>query len=103
MTLLADLMLLLGTLFLFLAAVGLLRMPDVFTRLQAGTKAATLGALALLAGLTLLEPSWWPRTLLIALFLLLTSPVSSSTIARATLLSGQRPWRKGEREQGGDA
>ena len=60
-----DVLLLLGAVFAFLAALGLLRMPDVYNRIQAGTKAATLGALALLAGTALLRPDWWPRLLAI--------------------------------------
>lgn len=103
MTLLADLLLLLGALFLFLGALGLYRMPDVYTRIQAGTKAATLGVLALLLGIALHQPDWSARLLLIALFVLLTSPVGSSTIARAALLSGLRPWSRTDKSTEGDA
>jgi len=98
MSLLADLVLLAGAAFMFLASLGLLRMPDVYTRLQAGTKAATLGALALLLGLALAQPGWALKLLVIALFVMLTSPVSSSTIARATELAGMRPWQRSRGE-----
>lgn len=91
MTLLGDVFLLTGAVFMFLAALGLLRMPDVYTRLQAGTKAATLGSLALLVGIGFHYPAWGPKLLLIAFFILLTSPVGSSTIARAARLCGQLP------------
>ena len=83
MTLLGDLFLLTGAIFMFLAALGLIRMPDVYTRLQAGTKAATLGSIALLIGVGFHYPAWGFKLLLIALFILLTSPVGSSTVARA--------------------
>jgi multicomponent Na+:H+ antiporter subunit G len=92
MSTIGDLLLLLGAAFLFLGALGLLRMPDVYTRIQAGTKAVTLGSLAMLIGLAVQHPGWWPKLLLIALFVLLTSPLGSSTIARAARLSGLRPW-----------
>lgn len=84
--------LLIGAAFLFLAALGLVRMPDVYNRIQAGTKASTLGALAVLAGVAVHHPAWLPKILLIALFILLTSPVASSTIARAAHLAGLQPF-----------
>jgi len=82
---------LMGSAFLCLGALGLLRMPDVYNRIQAGTKATTLGSLALLAGIGFLNPAWTPKLLIIAGFILLTSPVGSSTLARAALLAGIQP------------
>ncbi|MGB5736981.1 MAG: monovalent cation/H(+) antiporter subunit G [Thiohalocapsa sp.] len=93
MRLIADLFLLLGALFLLLGALGLVRMPDVYNRIQAGTKSVTLGAVSFLLGVALLHPSWWAKLLCIAGFILFTSPVGSSTIARAVYLAGVRPWR----------
>ncbi|MBT3309119.1 MAG: Na+/H+ antiporter subunit G [Gammaproteobacteria bacterium] len=93
--LLADLFLLLGGLFLFLGALGLIRMPDVYNRIQAGTKAVTLGTLALLLGVGLHQPTWWPKLLVLAILILVTNPVGSSTLARAFLRSGIEPWKKG--------
>lgn len=93
MRLIADLFLLIGAAFACLGALGLVRMPDVYTRIQAGTKAVTLGALAFLIGAALLFPQWWAKLLCILGFILFTSPVSSSTIARAIHLSGIKPWR----------
>jgi multicomponent Na+:H+ antiporter subunit G len=99
MRLVADLFLLSGALFVFLAALGLIRMPDVYNRIQAGTKAATLGVIAILIGVGLLYPQWWAKLLCIAGFVLFTSPVGSSTIARAIYLSGVRPWKKEVRSE----
>ncbi len=93
MKLAGDLFLLLGAVFCFLGALGLLRMPDVYNRLQAGTKAVTLGAMAILIGIGLHHPTWWSNLLMIALLVLFTNPVSSATIARACLVAGLRPWR----------
>ena len=95
MNLLADLLLLLGGTVTAIGGLGLLRMPDVYNRLQAGTKAATLGALALLLGIALHHPDWWPKLLVIAGFMLFTNPVSSSTIARAARSAGIPVWSKG--------
>lgn len=92
MRLIADLLLLVGGAFSLLGALGLLRMPDVYNRIQAGTKAGTLGALCFLLGAGLLYPDWWAKLLAIAGFILFTNPVGSATIARALYLSGVRPW-----------
>ena len=94
MNYLGNLLLLVGAVFCFLGALGLLRMPDVYTRIQAGTKAVTLGSLAIVLGVAARQPEWWPKLLVIAAFILLTNPVGSSTIARALLRAGVRAWRK---------
>ncbi|KRT56217.1 multisubunit sodium/proton antiporter, MrpG subunit [endosymbiont of Ridgeia piscesae] len=94
MRLLADIFLLIGAAFTFLGALGLLRMPDVYNRIQAGTKAVTLGSLSILLGIALLFPDWWSKLLVIAGFILLTNPIGSSTIARALLVAGVKPWQK---------
>ena len=99
MRLLADLVLLVGAAFSLLGALGLLRMPDVYNRIQAGTKAVTLGALAFLLGIGLLYPQWWSKLLCLAGFILFTNPVGSSTIARSFYIAGVRPWRE-ERPRG---
>jgi multicomponent Na+:H+ antiporter subunit G len=93
--LLADIFLLVGGFFMFLGALGLLRMPDVYNRIQAGTKAVTLGTLSFLIGIALLYPGWWAKLLCIAALIMFTNPVSSSTIARALYLAGVRPWQHG--------
>ena len=92
MKLVADLLLLLGAAFSCLGALGLIRMPDVYNRLQAGTKSVTLGAMAILAGIGLHHPDWWPNLLIIGILILFTNPVGSASIARAALLTGIRPW-----------
>ncbi len=92
MTIFGNIFLLIGSTFLFLGALGLVRMPDVYNRIQAGTKATTLGILAILIGVALHHPTWLPKLVLIGLFILLTSPVASSTIARAAHLVGLRPF-----------
>ncbi|MFK5971574.1 MAG: monovalent cation/H(+) antiporter subunit G [Candidatus Marithrix sp.] len=78
MIIIENIFILIGTVFLFLGALGLVRMPNVYNRIQAGTKAATLSVLAILLGVAFHHPAWLPKILLIALFILLTS-----TIARA--------------------
>ena len=53
-----SIIILAGAFFHFSAGVGLLRMPDTYTRIQAGTKASTLGNILVLAGLGFYHPDW---------------------------------------------
>lgn len=77
-----------GLFFFWVSGLGLIRMPDLFTRMHAGTKATTLGSLLMLLGAAALEPAWAPKLLILALFTLLTNPLSSSVLARAAYRSG---------------
>ena len=78
----------LGTLFLLLGGLGLYRMPDTFTRIQAGTKATTLGTLLALFGVALMMPAWAIKLFLIILFIMFTNPLSSQYLARAAHRAG---------------
>ena len=83
-----------GSAFALLAAVGLLRMPDVFTRMQASTKASTLGLGCLLLGaaLQLGDFASLIRVVSIGAFVLLTTPVAGHVIARASYLADVPLW-----------
>lgn len=87
-------LLVLGATFALLASIGVLRMPDVFTRMQASTKASTLGLGCLLASLVLRNPELWflIRAASIGAFMLLTSAVAAHVIARAAALGGAPLW-----------
>ncbi|MFP4023149.1 MAG: monovalent cation/H(+) antiporter subunit G [Thiohalospira sp.] len=74
---------LIGAIFIFLGALGLVRMPDLFNRIQAGTKASTLGTFLSLIGLLLITPQWWGKLILLMIFILITNPVSSHVLARS--------------------
>ena len=84
-----------GATLALLAAVGVLRMPDVFTRMQASTKASTLGLGCLLAGLALQHPevSVVLRAGSIGAFMMLTTAVAAHVIARAAALTGAPLWK----------
>jgi multicomponent Na+:H+ antiporter subunit G len=81
--LIGALIVLAGSIFLLLAALGLLRMPDFYTRIQAGTKASTLGTILTFIGLAFLIPDWIGKLLVLILFILITNPISSHVLARA--------------------
>jgi multicomponent Na+:H+ antiporter subunit G len=77
-----------GTIFLFLGSLGIFRMPDVYNRLQAGTKCTTLGAFLTIIGVGIIHPEWFWKTLIIALFILTTNPISNHALGRASRKSG---------------
>lgn len=81
--LIGSILILVGAFFLFSAGLGMLRMPDAFTRIQAGTKASTLGNMLVLAGLGFYHPGWSLKLLIIVYFVLMTNPISSHALARA--------------------
>jgi multicomponent Na+:H+ antiporter subunit G len=78
-----SLLILGGAFFLLSAGLGMLRMPDVYTRMQAGTKASTLGTMLVLAGLAILHPGWTLKLVIVVYFVLMTNPISSHALARA--------------------
>jgi multicomponent Na+:H+ antiporter subunit G len=73
-----------GILFVSLGIFGLFRMPDVYTRMHAGSKAIAIGVPMLLLSVTLLAPlSIGLRSIAIMAFLFLTAPVATFASARA--------------------
>ncbi|MEM9915432.1 MAG: monovalent cation/H(+) antiporter subunit G [Planctomycetota bacterium] len=80
----------LGCLLVLLASVGLLRMPDAYTRMQAASKASKLGAALVLAGgaMGLGDPPAIVRTVVAVVFLALTMPVAAHLLGRAAARTG---------------
>lgn len=92
------LFLLIGTFFIFSSAVGIIRFPDVFTRLHAATKAPTLGIASILIAafiyLYIVENLVSGKLLLAIFFILLTSPVAGHMLSRAAHRAGDKPFLK---------
>lgn len=90
--LLADILTLVGSLFFLISAIGLLRLPDLFCRIHAPTKAGTLGILLLGLGAVLRSLAngdlLWLEELAVLVFLFLTIPVSAQVLARAARRRG---------------
>jgi len=84
-----------GVVFFFAGTLGLLRFPDLFTRLHALTKADNLGLGFIVAGLALYSGSWIETIKLIIIWLLvmMSSAVASHLIAQAALRKGVKPWQ----------
>ncbi|OYT15470.1 MAG: hypothetical protein B7C24_12905 [Bacteroidetes bacterium 4572_77] len=88
MELIGGIITFLGAIFLFLGSLGILRMPDVYNRMQAGTKATTLGSILFFMGICFMESQWIGKLVLLILFIIFTNPVSSHALARAAHKAG---------------
>ena len=79
-----------GLVFDFFGCLGLVRLPDVYNRLQASTKSVTLGTCSILFGLFLFQGfnASGIKALLCIVFLILTAPVSAHALARGAHISG---------------
>ena len=96
-----------GLFFMLVGTLGILRMPDVYTRLHAAGMTDTMGAGLLLVGMALQtvvdmmhgETGYWlvlVRLVFVYAFLLLTSPIATHALARAGLAGGVEPWTNDE-------
>ena len=87
----ADGLVIVGCLVMTLGVVGVLRLPDVYSKLHAASKSVFLGVCSILAAAAALgEESISSRAILIFVLLLLTTPVSAHEMARATVQEGDR-------------
>ena len=87
----ADALVLLGVAIMTVGVYGVVWMPDVYSKLHSASKVVFLGIISLLiASAATGDPAFIYRAILIAVFLLLTTPVSSHVIARAAYLREQR-------------
>jgi multicomponent Na+:H+ antiporter subunit G len=72
-----------GVAFMVISAIGVLRLPDMYTRMHAAGKAATLGVICVLRAAGLYYPDYLIRMVLLILFFFLTAPVATTAMARA--------------------
>jgi len=96
--------LVLGMLFCLLAAVGILRMPDIYTRMQASTKAGTLGIACIIVAVAIhfQDAIVSLQAGLVIAFLFLTAPIASHLIARSIYFYGKRGWETGALDEMAD-
>ena len=87
-------MLLTGSSFMLLAAVGLLRLPDLLTRMHATTKAAALGVILIMlaSAMHFAEVGVVARSFAIIVFILITAPIAAHVIGRAGYFTGIELW-----------
>jgi multicomponent K+:H+ antiporter subunit G len=91
----ASLLLLIGLAFTLLGSIGLVRLPDFYTRMHAPTKATTIGVASMAAAAALVVPGGVVSTplkaLIIIVFLFLTAPIGAHMMARAARRGDIRP------------
>lgn len=84
-----------GVFFSLSGALGIVRMPDLYNRIQCSSKSVTMGALPLLAGLAVAEnpdSTFGSRALIVAFLLCVFSPVASHALGRAAYKRGVPMW-----------
>ena len=97
MRVIVDLLLLIGCFFAFAGVVGMIRMPDVFCRMQSGTNIATLGMLGIAVSCVVyavwkgMDASTIVKLILVGLLVIMTNPVSGHAICKAAYKNGSRP------------
>jgi len=93
-----GILIIIGAAFLFLGGLGILRMPDIYNRLQAGTKATTMGAMSLILGIGVVKMedswTWMVKMLIIIIFIAFSNPISSHALARAMYRRKNFPYIK---------
>jgi len=85
-----------GLFFSLSGTVGVWRMPDIYTRVQAATKTITLGALPTLVGVVVASgasPPYLTRAMLVGFLLLTLNPAASHALVRAAYKTGTPQWR----------
>ena len=94
-------LLLIGASFLLLAGVGMLRMPDLYSRMQSSTKASTLGVACMLLAVAVHfnDLGIIVRALAASIFFLLTAPVSAHLVGRASYFLGVPLWEGTVRDE----
>jgi multicomponent Na+:H+ antiporter subunit G len=91
-----------GLAFSLSGAVGILRMPDLYSRIQCSSKTVTMGALPALVALVVgegIDSTYASRALLVAVLLLIVSPTASHALARAAYKSGVAMWDGAVRDE----
>jgi multicomponent Na+:H+ antiporter subunit G len=91
---LVSILMLIGALFGLVAALGLVRLPDIYMRMHAATKAGTVGVLFLMMAVALYfdDGAVTTRALLVSAFFLLTSPVAAHMIGDVAHKLGIKAW-----------
>lgn len=92
---------LVGAALMLIASIGVVRMPDLFTRMQATTKAATLGAGLVILGTAVHFSTFSVTTRAVAAiaFVLLTAPIAAHLLGRAAYFLGVPLWEGSGRDE----
>ena len=91
-----------GLLFSLSGVIGILRMPDLYTRVQCSSKTITMGALPVLVALVVSEgplSAYGSRALIVALLLLVANPMASHALVRAAYKAEIPMWKGAASDQ----
>ena len=91
-----------GVFFSFTGAIGIIRMPDVYTRIQCSSKTITAGALPLLCALVVAKgpfTAYGARAMIVAVLLLLVNPIAAHALVRAAYKTGVPMWAGAVKDQ----
>lgn len=107
LSILAAILILLGLFFFFAGTVGILRLPDFYTRLHAAGKCDSLAAMLMICGIAIynLQPFSFAALLislklfLVAAFVFIASPTATHAITEAALVLGVKPWKRTEKKR----
>jgi multicomponent Na+:H+ antiporter subunit G len=90
-----------GILFMLAGSIGIIRLPDFFSRSHAASKTDTLGIIFVISGLIIYEGFTQSslKLVLIMLFLAFSNPIGSHAIARAALKKGLKPFLTGGKKE----
>ncbi|XHB98661.1 monovalent cation/H(+) antiporter subunit G [Nitratireductor sp. ac15] len=91
---LTGILVIIGAAFTLIAAIGILRLPDLYTRMHAASKAGTLGSGLMLVALAIFaqDQAIVTRALAAVVFFLLTAPISAHLLAKAAYAAGYKLW-----------
>jgi len=106
-SIIATILIALGLFFFAAGTVGILRLPDFYTRLHAAGKCDSLAAVLMISGIAIynLQPFTFGALLvsiklfLVALFVFIASPTATHAITEAALVLGVKPWKRSERKR----
>ena len=92
----ADLFFIVGSFFVLAGVIGIIRLPDLYTRIHPAGKAGTAGIFSICVGLMLYSGVSLTslRILIIAIFMLITNPVAAHAITRGAFEAKIKPWKK---------
>ena len=84
-SLIVSIILLTGSVFILISAIGLVRFKDLFSRMHATTKATSFGILLLLIGIIIFFGSWTVsiKSVLVIIFIYITAPLAAHAIAKS--------------------
>ena len=106
-TIIAIILIMLGLFFFFAGTIGILRLPDFYTRLHAAGKCDSLAATLMIGGIAIynLQPFTFAallvslKLLLVALFVFVANPTATHAITEAALVLGVKPWQRTEKKK----